>query len=140
MPSEALRSIMRFVGTKFSWHDEQCNLAEFSAYVARDVSAHIDFAAEARVKPPTKAEKERCDEDEEASSEPDGDEANDLSFRIDDIGGAGLDENGTVASAIVDAGGSRWLVAKAVPSTECRVGSLAKIWELCKRSKARVST
>ena len=58
MPSEALRIIMGFVGAKFSWHDEQCSLAEFSAYVARDVSAHIDFAADARVKPPRKAEKE----------------------------------------------------------------------------------
>ena len=92
MPSEALRCIMRFVGTNFSWHDEQCTLAEFSACVARDVAAHIDFAAEARVKAPTKTEKERCAEDEEESSNQDGDEKNELALHIDDIGGAGLDD------------------------------------------------
>ena len=91
MPSEALRCIMRCLGAKFSWHDEQCTLAEFSAFLSRDIAAHIDFAAEARVKAPAKADKGRCDEDEEASSDEEQNENKDAAVQIDDIGGAGLD-------------------------------------------------
>ena len=58
MPSEALRCIMRCLGARLSWHDEQCTLAEFCAFGARDVAAHIDFAADDRVKAPERANEE----------------------------------------------------------------------------------
>jgi hypothetical protein len=51
-PSHSVRTIMAFLGMPCRWHEEQCTLAEFSAYIARDVMAHIDLAAEARVKKP----------------------------------------------------------------------------------------
>ena len=52
MPAEAMRQILNFCGQPHAWHDEQCTLSEFCAYIAVDVVAHIDLAAEARVKPP----------------------------------------------------------------------------------------
>ena len=50
MPAEAMRQILAFCDQPHAWHDEQCTLAEFCAYIAVDVVAHIDLAAEARVK------------------------------------------------------------------------------------------
>ena len=52
MPAEAMRQILNFCAQSHAWHDEQCTLSEFCAYIAVDVVAHIDLAAEARVKPP----------------------------------------------------------------------------------------
>ena len=45
-PAHGVRTIMAFLGKPCRWHDEQFTLAEFSAYIARDVIAHIDLAAE----------------------------------------------------------------------------------------------
>ena len=53
MPAEASRRILAFSGDMCAWHDEQCTLAEFCAYMARDVLAHIELSAEARVKQPS---------------------------------------------------------------------------------------
>ena len=50
LPSEPVRQILGFSEIAFSWHDEQFTLAEYSAYIVRDVAAHIDLAAEARIK------------------------------------------------------------------------------------------
>ena len=58
-PAHGLRTIMAFLGKPCKWHEEQCTLAEFSAYIARDVMAHVDLAAEARVKQPAKRERPR---------------------------------------------------------------------------------
>ena len=59
MPTHGMRLILAFADMKSKWHDEQCTLAEFSAYVARDVIAHIELAAEARVKKPQRPREER---------------------------------------------------------------------------------
>ena len=48
-PAHGVRTILAFLGMPCRWHDEQCTLAEFSAYIVRDVMAHVDLAAEARV-------------------------------------------------------------------------------------------
>jgi hypothetical protein len=50
MPFQATRTILAFSGRLCSWHEEQCTLAEFCAYIARDVISHIELAAEARIK------------------------------------------------------------------------------------------
>ena len=52
MPAQALRQISAFCYRPHAWHDEQCTLAEFCAYIAVDVIAHVELAAEARVKAP----------------------------------------------------------------------------------------
>ena len=49
------RNMWAFLGFSCKWHEEQCTVAEFCAYVARDVVAHIDLAAEARVNKPRRA-------------------------------------------------------------------------------------
>ena len=38
MPAEAARRILAFCDLRCAWHEEQCTLAEFCAYVARDVA------------------------------------------------------------------------------------------------------
>ena len=63
-PCHGVRTIMAFLGMPCRWHEEQCTLAEFSAYIARDVVAHIDLAAEARVKKPSKPLDDAESEDE----------------------------------------------------------------------------
>lgn len=55
IPSHAIRAILRFLGLPCAAHPEQCTLAEFCAYVVRDVMAHVELAAEARVKKPKPA-------------------------------------------------------------------------------------
>ena len=50
LPLHATRTILSLCGCVCSYHDEQCSLAEFSAYIARDVISHIELAAQARVK------------------------------------------------------------------------------------------
>ena len=70
MPAEAMRQILAFCDQPHCWHDEQCTLAEFCAYIAVDVVAHIDLAAEARVKPPTtKRDDAEVDEDTDSETE-----------------------------------------------------------------------
>ena len=54
VPTEALRRILAFSGQAHAWHDEQCSVAEFCAHIAVDVISHIELAAEARIKPPSK--------------------------------------------------------------------------------------
>jgi len=49
-PSEGIQRILAFAGHVCKWHPEQLTLAEFSAFAVRDVIAHIDLAAEAKVK------------------------------------------------------------------------------------------
>ena len=51
-PGHGVRIILAFAGFSCRWHEEQCTVAEFAAHIARDVVAHIDLAAEARVKKP----------------------------------------------------------------------------------------
>ena len=55
MPAEAVRRILAFCDRPSKWHPEQCTLAEFCAYVARDVLGHIELAAEARIKKPRRS-------------------------------------------------------------------------------------
>ena len=68
-PAHGVRTILAFLGVPCRWHDEQCTLAEFSAYIVRDVMAHADLAAEARVKkskqPLDDAESEHESEDDD---------------------------------------------------------------------------
>eukprot|EP00969_Alexandrium_andersonii_P237018 10462543-Alexandrium_andersonii.AAC.1 len=52
MTMEGMRLILAFLGLPCKWHSEQCTVAEFAAYVSRDVMAHIDLAAAARAKTP----------------------------------------------------------------------------------------
>ena len=53
-PGHGIRLILAFAGLPCKWYEEQCTVAEFAAYISRDVMAHIDLAAEARVKKPRK--------------------------------------------------------------------------------------
>lgn len=53
MGQHAVRLILAFADFSLKCHPEQCSLAEFSSYTVRDVIAHIDLAAEARVKKTT---------------------------------------------------------------------------------------
>jgi len=53
-PGHGVRIILAFMGLPCKWHPEQCTVAEFAAYISRDVVAHIDLAAEARVNKPRK--------------------------------------------------------------------------------------
>ena len=66
-PSHGVRTILSFLGIPCTWHDEQCTLAELSAYIARDVMAHVELAAEARVK---KLDKPLDDAESESVVEP----------------------------------------------------------------------
>jgi len=96
-PAHALRIILAFLGKPCRWHDEQCTLAEFSAYVARDVMAHIDLAAEARVKVPVNAEN-----GEESEVESDDDENSRrprVELEFEDIGGG---DDGNVHADVED--------------------------------------
>ena len=67
-PAHGVRTILAFLDQPCRWHDEQCTLAEFSAYIVRDVMAHVDLAAEARVK---KSDKPLDDAESEHESEDD---------------------------------------------------------------------
>ena len=55
-PAHGVRTILAFLDKPCRWHNEQCTLAEYSAYIARDVMAHIDLAAEARVNVPVNSQ------------------------------------------------------------------------------------
>ena len=46
--------MLAFLDIPCKAHPEQCSIAEFAAYICRDVAAHIDLAAEARSMPKKK--------------------------------------------------------------------------------------
>ena len=92
MPLEAMRQILAFCDQHHAWHDEQCSLAEFCANLAIDVVAHIDLAAEARVKPPKKKnEHAEADEDADTDAELDAQRERKQIEIVDITGGAGDD-------------------------------------------------
>ena len=70
-PNEAIRRILAFLGHICKWHPEQLTLAEYSAFVARDVLAHIELAATAKVKEAPK--KDNRDASQLAESDIDSD-------------------------------------------------------------------
>ena len=87
MPVEAARRILAFSDHRCRWHEEQCTLAEFCAYVARDVLAHVDLAAEARVKPrPAAAAHLEADEDSASDAE---ESKKRVPLELVDVGGGG---------------------------------------------------
>ena len=53
-PGHGIRIILAFMELPCKWHEEQCTVADSAAYISRDVMAHMDLAAEARVKKPRK--------------------------------------------------------------------------------------
>ena len=69
------------------WHEEQCTLAEFCACVARDVLAHVDFAAEARSKP-RPAAAAHLEADEDSASDAEGPKKR-VPLELVDVGGGG---------------------------------------------------
>ncbi len=87
MPVEATRRILAFSNHHCRWHEEQCTLAEFCAYVARDVLAHVDLAAEARVKP-RPAAAAHLEAEEDSASDAEG-AAGRAALEIVDVGGGG---------------------------------------------------
>ena len=88
-PGHGVRAILAFLGMPCRWHDEQCTVAEFSAYIARDVIAHVDLAAEARH---NKGEKPSLGEDcEEESVDDDSPDRTRRGLEVEDIGGGDHD-------------------------------------------------
>ena len=77
-----------------SWHIEQCTLAEYCAFVARDVLGHMELAAEARVKEGQQAQGKEADadieDDDEAAEEGGLEKA--PGIVIDDIGNPCVDD------------------------------------------------
>ena len=63
--------MLAFLGIRCKAHTEQCSIAEFAAYVCRDVAAHIDLAAEARSLPTEKVTFAE-DSDEDTASDSSG--------------------------------------------------------------------
>jgi hypothetical protein len=85
MPTHGMRLILGFLGVPCKWHDEQCTIAEFSAYIARDVIAHIDLAAEAKAK---KSKRPLADEDSDLDSDADDPESKTrVAVEFEDKGG-----------------------------------------------------
>ena len=92
MPAEAMRQILAFCDQPHGWHDEQCTLAEFCAHIAVNVVAHIDLAAEARVKPPkTKGDDAEADEDTDSETEAEKRREKPV-VELVDVGGGGADD------------------------------------------------
>ena len=89
MPAQGVRVILAFLGLPCKWHDEQCTLAEFSAYIARDVIAHIDLAAEAKIKKPKRPLQDTVSEVESDSD--DAEHRGRPAVEFADMGG-GLDD------------------------------------------------
>ena len=84
---EAARRILAFSDLRCAWHEEQCTLAEFCAYAARDVVAHVDLAAEARVKP-RPAKPADLEADEDSASDAEGTKGR-VPLELVDVGGGG---------------------------------------------------
>ena len=87
MPVEAARRILAFSNHHCRWHEEQCTLAEFCAYKARDILAHVDLAAEARVKP-RPAAAAHLEADEDSASDAEGRKGR-VPLELVDVGGGG---------------------------------------------------
>jgi hypothetical protein len=88
MAGHAMRIILSYLGLPSKWHPEQCTLAEFICHTVRDVIAHVDLAAEARVKKPRKsAEDEASDEDSDCDAARHGPR---MGLEIADVGGGDL--------------------------------------------------
>ena len=94
LPSEALRTILRLSDINSSWHDEQCTLAEYSAQIVRDVAAHIDLAAEARIKEKGNPSESAGNADAQVDSD-DGDERTEPSnvLTVEDVGNVGWEDD-----------------------------------------------
>ena len=93
MPAQGMRLILAYLGLPSKWHDEQCTLAEFSAHLVRDVIAHIDLAAEARVKKPKRPNQDadsECEDSDSDGAEPRGR----TTMELVDVGGGddGIEE------------------------------------------------
>ena len=88
LSSYALRLIMELLGVVCDQHPEQCTLAEFSAYVVRDVVSHVELAAEARTKKPKPRPEDSASE---SGSDVDGERRERPPVELEDMGG-GLDE------------------------------------------------
>ena len=92
LPLHASQTILSLCGCICSYHDEQCSLAEFSAYVARDVISHIELAAQARIKTSVKRDitagtvVDEPSSDEEVQKKP--------AVELCDIGGGAADDFG----------------------------------------------
>ena len=72
IPLRALQQLLAFSGLACPYHAEQGSLAEYCAYKAGGVLAHIDLAAEAKARPNVK-KPQAADSDEDAGSD-DGDD------------------------------------------------------------------
>jgi hypothetical protein len=79
------------------WHDEQCTLAEFSAFIVRDVMAHVDLAAEARVIKSLRSQ--QLHDDAESSDDEDVKRRTIPAVELVDIGGG---DNDTMDADIED--------------------------------------
>ena len=94
MTAEGIRRILAFADMQCSWHIEQCTLAEYCAFVSRDVLGHMELAAEARVKEGQRALGKGAnmdiEDDEEALDEAGMEKG--PGIVIDDIGNAGFDD------------------------------------------------
>jgi hypothetical protein len=84
---EPLRRTLAFAGLAFRYHAEQCTLSEYASFVARDVMAHVDLAAEARKKEPKSTQKGVQSESEHSE----GDAEKKPAISVADIGNAGWD-------------------------------------------------
>ena len=92
-PAQALRTMLLHVHDLYPWHEQQCTLAEYCAYIARDVVAHIDLASEARVKPSVKKNEAQDDiADDDSSDGEDVDHRNVQALEFEDIGGGDAGE------------------------------------------------
>ena len=66
---EGIRLILAFSGHVCKWHPEQLTLAEYCAFAARDVIAHLELAAEAKVKQAPKKDAQTVESDEGTDDE-----------------------------------------------------------------------
>ncbi len=90
--AEPLRLVLAFLDQPCKRHPEQCTLAEFCAYVVRDVIAHIDLAAEARVKKPRKTPGQEDEESDVPSDSGASERAPRPPPELADIGGGTVDD------------------------------------------------
>ena len=90
MSANALQCILSFGGFASAYHNEQCTLAEYCAHFVRDVVAHSQLAADARVKP--RAPKNEAVNDSESDDECDA-KSKIADFSIVDVGGGGNDDD-----------------------------------------------
>ena len=90
MPTEGVRRILGFAEVMCSWHEEQCTLAEYCAYTARDVIAHIELTAQARIKDGQRSLDKAADAEDDASA--DEEPAQRERLVVEDIGQAGDDD------------------------------------------------